>query len=374
MSSIARVLDLDGLDELVGALRARGFRVLGPRLRDGAIVYGELGSARDLPAGWTDVQEPGSYRLERRRDDAVFGYAVGPHSWKRTLLPPSLRLFRTGPELDVEEEPLDTTPTALLGVRPCELAAIAVQDRVFLGGRHADRDYAARRSSLFVVAVNCGDPASTCFCTSMRTGPEAGAGYDLVLTEVLAGGHRFLVESGSAAGSELLEELPAREAEDADRAAARAVIRGAAAAMEDGFDPAEARVALLESLEHPRWEEIAERCLSCGNCTLACPTCFCTSVEDVTDLDGNAERVRVWDTCFSVGYSEMHGGATRQSSAARYRQWLTHKLATWHDQFGTAGCVGCGRCITWCPAGIDLREEARAFTAASKEEAEHANA
>jgi len=367
VSDVARVIYLEGLEQLVTALRSRGYRVLGPTVRDGAIVYAELGSSRELPIGWTDVQEPGSYRLERREDDARFGYAVGPHSWKRTLLPPSLRLFKTGHDLEGEAEPVEETPTALFGARPCELAAIAIQDRVFLGGRYADRDYTSRRSNLFIVAANCGDPASTCFCTSMKTGPRAGAGYDLALTELLVGTHRFLIEAGSAAGAEVLEELTSSEAEDADFAAARAVVGRAAAAMRDGIEPADARVSLLASYEHPHWQEVADRCLTCGNCTLACPTCFCTSVEDVTDLDGGAERVRVWDSCFSIGYSEMHGGATRRSSAARYRQWLTHKLATWQDQFGTGGCVGCGRCITWCPVGIDLREEVRVF-AATKEE------
>ncbi len=368
MSDATRVLDLEGLEELVHALRARGFRVLGPQLRDGAIVYDELESASELPAGWTAVQEPGSYRLERRSDDALFGYAVGPHSWKSTLLPSALRLFRTGPELDAQAEPPDTTPTALLGVRPCELAAIAVQDRVFLGGRHCDSDYAARRASLFVVAVNCSDPASTCFCTTTRTGPRAGLGFDLALTEVLVGEHRFVAECGSAAGAELLEELGAPEATDCDHSAARAVVGRAAATMRQAFDPERVRAGLLAGAEHPHWSEVAARCLTCGNCTMACPTCFCTSVEDVTDLDGSAERVRVWDTCFSVAYSEMHGGATRQSPVSRYRQWLTHKLGTWNDQFGVSGCVGCGRCITWCPAGIDLREEARAFSESSSKE------
>jgi Fe-S oxidoreductase len=94
---------------------------------------------------------------------------------------------------------------------------------------------------------------------------------------------------------------------------------------------------------------------------MVCPTCFCATVEDATDLTGSAtERRRVWDSCFSQEFSYIHGGSVRTSAGARYRQWITHKLATWHEQFGVSGCVGCGRCITWCPVGIDITAEARA--------------
>jgi ferredoxin len=362
------VIEPEALDALVEGLAKRGYRIVGPTVREGAIVYDELSSAADLPAGWTDVQEPGRYRLVRRDDEARFGWAVGPHSWKRFLLPPVVRLWRArrdGPDgLAVEEEPGPDRPYAFVGVRPCDVRAIATQDRVLLEGRYADRDYAARRSDAFVVAVNCGEPAGTCFCTSMGTGPRAESGFDLALTEILDGGHRFLAEPGTERGEELLDSLPRREATGDDVSAARRVTTAAEGRMGRTLDATDLRGLLARNLDHPRWDEVANRCLTCGNCTMVCPTCFCVSVEDVTDLAGTeAERVRLWDSCYSVEYSHIHGGSIRPSGRSRYRQWLTHKFGTWHDQFGESGCVGCGRCITWCPVGIDVTEELTAIRA-----------
>jgi ferredoxin len=372
---VASVIEPQVLEDLVAGLRALGYEVIGPTVRDRAIVYEEIESASSLPIGWTDRQEPGSYRLERRGDEARFGWAVGPHSWKRFLLPPVVRLWRAranGSGIEVEEEPGPERPYAFVGVRPCDLAAIATQDDVLLGGRYQDRDYAARREGAFVVAVNCGEPAGTCFCVSMGTGPRAEAGYDLGLTEILEGEHRFLVEAGSARGEELLASLPRREATEEDVAAAHRVTDEASQRMGRTVDTTDIRDLLARNLENPRFEDAASRCLTCGNCTMVCPTCFCTAVEDTTDLAGSeAGRDRVWDTCFSVEYSYVHGGSVRTSSAARYRQWLTHKFGTWHDQFGRSGCVGCGRCITWCPVGIDVTEELAAIR--SSEEARDAN-
>jgi ferredoxin len=372
-----RILDIAALDALIAGLERRGYTVVGPQVRDGAIVYDELASAAALPAGWTDVQDGGSYRLERRADDARFGYASGPTSWKRFLFPPRVRLWSAteGDDgLRVEEEPVEERPFAFIGVRPCELAAIAIQDRVFLGGRYADRDYAARRENVFLVAVNCHEPGGTCFCVSMDTGPTVDAaprardGFDLVLTELLDGEHRFLVEAGSDRGEDVLAELGGADATDADLQAAAAQAEDAAGRMGRQLDTRDIADLLRANLEHPRWDEVADRCLTCGNCTLACPTCFCSAVEDANDLDGRAERTRVWDSCFSVGYSYIHGGAIRQTPRARYRQWLTHKLGTWHDQFGSSGCIGCGRCITWCPVGIDITEEVAAIRATPSRE------
>jgi sulfhydrogenase subunit beta (sulfur reductase) len=363
------VIELEGLARLVGALGDRGFLVIGPTVRSGAIVYDVLETADELPAGYTDIQEPGRYRLERRDDEARFGFAVGAQSWKRELLPPELQLWRAQREADggftIGRDAPAPPPLAFIGVRSCELHAIQIQDRVLVGGAHADDDYEARRRDAFIVAVNCGEAGGTCFCVSMQTGPKVGAGHDLALTELLDDdGHRFLVEVGSERGGQVAAELPARPAEARHHEAAARAVEHAASQMGRSLDTAGLAELLQRNREHPRWEEVADRCLTCGNCTLVCPTCFCTTVEDVTDLaGGEAERQRLWDSCFSIDFSRMHGGAARVSAPARYRQWMTHKLSTWWDQFDTSGCVGCGRCITWCPVGIDITEEAAAIRA-----------
>jgi sulfhydrogenase subunit beta (sulfur reductase) len=356
------VIDPVGLDALIGQLSGDGYRVVGPTLRDGAVVYDEIASVADLPAGWTDEQDGGTYRLQRRPDEALFGYAVGPHSWKRYLFPPRTMLWRASrSDEGITLQPGDEAPPryAFLGVRGCELAAIRIQDKVFLESGAVDPVYAARRGPAFIVAVNCSTPAGTCFCVSMGTGPAAGAGFDLALTEVMDGGKpHFVVEVGTDRGGELLERVPHREAVVVDEAQAASVVEGAAERMGRTLDTEGIGGLLASNREHARWDDVAERCLSCGNCTMVCPTCFCSSVEDTSDLTGStAERWRRWDSCYTLDFSHLPDGSVRTSTRSRYRQWLTHKLGTWIDQFGTSGCVGCGRCITWCPVGIDLTEE-----------------
>jgi ferredoxin len=366
------ILRHDGLQALVDALKARGFQVLGPTLRDGAIVYDEIASLADLPAGWTDRQEAGRYRVEKRADAALFGYAVGPQSWKRFLHPPMERMWRakrTADGFTVAAADPEISKFAFLGVRACEIHAIAIQDKVFIDGPYVDTLYQRRRRDTFIVAVNCGEAGGTCFCVSMNTGPKADTGFDLALTELLDdGGHRFLVEAGSIAGAEVLAGLPRHAAASADIAAADAILARTAGAMGRALDTNGLKELLQSNSAHPRWDDVATRCLGCANCTMVCPTCFCTTVEDHTDLAGQtAERVRRWDSCFTGDFSYIHGGSVRTERKSRYRQWMTHKLANWVDQFGTSGCVGCGRCMTWCPVGIDITEEAAAIRANPKE-------
>ncbi len=367
-----RVLQRGHLQDLLDALSARGYRIVGPAVRDGAIIYDEIRAITDLPEGWTDEQGGGSYRLKKRDDAALFGYVVGPHSWKKFLFPPRVRLWQADRQkrgFEVREEPPDRVRYAFLGVRSCELHAIAVQDKVFMD---TDPDYRERREKAFLIAVNCGQAGGTCFCVSMKTGPRAESGFDLALTEILEDGrHVFVVEAGSERGGEILRTLPSAAATAEDLGASARASERAARSMGRSMEAGGVRELLARNLEHPRWDEVASRCLSCANCTMACPTCFCSTVEDTSDLSGDhAERWRTWDSCFTADFSYLHGGSVRASAKSRYRQWLTHKLSTWHDQFGTSGCVGCGRCITWCPVGIDLTEEVRAIR---KSEVDHGN-
>jgi len=369
------ILEASQFPHLIEALARRGYQVIGPTLRDGAIVYDAIESAAELPAGWTDEQEPGRYRVKPREDGALFGYSVGPQSWKKYLHPPDVSLWtaerQNGVFRILNNPSPPRRPYAFLGVRSCELAAIQVQDKVLLGGPQSDPIYQARRENVFIVAVQCTQAAATCFCASMATGPRAKAGFDLALTELLGEQrHQFLVETGTARGGEVLAELAAAPATAEARQAADAAVETAARGQVRRIDTAGIKDLLYHGFEHPRWEQTAERCLSCANCTMVCPTCFCTTVEDVSGVTGDrAERRRRWDSCFTLSFSYIHGGSVRASGKARYRQWLTHKLAAWIDQFGCSGCVGCGRCITWCPVGIDITLEA----AAIRETSNHGN-
>ena len=364
-------IERQDLQRLLDVLVERGYRLVGPTIREGAIVYDQLHAESDLPIGWTDEQEAGVYRLKKREDEALFGYVVGPHSWKKFLLAPEMRLWqarRGANGFEIVETTSEIPKLALIGVRSCEIHAIEIQDKVFLQSEYVDPSYALRREDLFIVAVNCGQAGGTCFCVSMNTGPRASHGFDLALTEVLAGDrHYFVAETGSDLGAEVLADTRHRNASVQELETANIIVANTAEHMGRQLDTTGIKELFYRNYENARWNDVARRCLACANCTMVCPTCFCTTVEDTTDLTGeNAERWRKWDSCFTMDFSYIHGGSIRSSTASRYRQWITHKLSTWFDQFGTSGCVGCGRCITWCPVGIDITVETRAIRDSEK--------
>lgn len=366
MDEKSALLGLEGFQRLLDILRDDGYLTAGPAVRDGAVVYDEIRNVSDLPVGMRAEQAAGWSRLSKRDDAALFGYVHGPQSWKKFLFPSQSKVFaaqRDGAGFTLIHENREPVKYAFIGARPCEISAILIQDRVFTGGAYVDDGYKARRENIFIVAVNCAEPGGTCFCASMGTGPAVKSGFDLALTEIIEDGrHVFLVKTGSEKGAGVLSRIPHENADGESVKKADAVMAASVSKMGRKLDTTGIKELLYGARESRHWEKVAARCLTCANCTMVCPTCFCSTVEDVASLTGDiAERWRKWDSCFTTDFTYIHGGSARQTAASRYRHWITHKLGSWHDQFGSSGCVGCGRCITWCPAGIDITEEAAAL-------------
>ena len=357
-----RLLRRQDFSQLLHVLHNLGYRILGPVLSNGAIQWDKITRVEDLPIGWKDQQRPGSYRLEPDSSGRYFNIVHGPQSLKPLVFAPRETLL----VLDQKEKTFsskETIPeiplTAVLGVRGCDLAGLGIQDRIFLQGPYPDPYYQQRRESLFLIAVNCTRALETCFCASIGTGPKAHEGYDLRLTE---NDEDFLIEAGSATGFKVLEQLPYSIASEDRINQDEERIRDCAASQVRSLPKSVLPDALYEAHDHPRWDHVAARCLACTNCTMVCPTCFCHGVEETPSLDfQQSEHTRVWDSCFTSDHGYIHGKNFRPTTKDRYRMWLTHKLASWIDQFGMSGCVGCGRCITWCPVGIDLTEEVHAL-------------
>ena len=359
-------IELDELKHLLDVLLHRNYLVVGPTIRDNAIVYDELESVDDLPKGWTDRQDAGRYRIEKRNDDALFGYVVPQHSFKKYLHPTGADLWtanRKGTGFQIANGNGEFPKYALVGVRPCEIKAIRIHDKIFTTGDFVDNIYKSIRDNAFILAVNCSEPGGTCFCSSMDSGPRAEDGFDLCLTEIINGErHYFLVNVGSEDGASVLGNVTHASANEEEIRTVDELMEKAAGKMGRSLDTAGLKDLFYSNYEHIHWEDVADRCLTCGNCTMVCPTCFCNTIDDSNTINGDAAyRQRRWDSCFTVDFAYIHGGSTRVTPKARYRHWITHKLATWQDQFGTSGCVGCGRCITWCPVGIDITEEVQAL-------------
>jgi ferredoxin len=353
------------LRDLFHILQTKGYQVAGPYLQNGALAFGFLERFEQIPVGYQDTQGPGHYRLNKGASRAFFQYAVGPHSIKTVLHPARRKLWearRENGKLSFQEAPQPDQAIALFGIRACDIQALHILDKVFLEAGYRDGHYASLREKLLLVAVNCAAPGELCFCHSMGIGPVPSH-IDLQLTEVCTDTeHFFLIRAGSDKGRMILDAWRPESAAPQDETAAREVVAQGQARLKKTLNTKDLPAILRSNPLHPRWDEVANRCLSCGNCTMVCPTCFCTTTEDVTDLQGeHSERWLHWDSCFTADFSYIHGGQVRKTTASRYRQWLTHKLSTWHEQFGSSGCVGCGRCIAWCPVGIDLTEEASAI-------------
>jgi ferredoxin len=368
---------------LIRTLRDDGYIAIGPRKVGESIQLEVLDSAEDLPRGWGDQQDAGTYRLVRRSDAAYFGFNLGADSWKKWLDPNRKLLWRAkreGESWEVEQAHTQVRRMAFIGVRACELAAIKIQLRVREVSRLQSNSTDTNSSALsaevsveapeepFLVGLNCSQAAATCFCASVHTGPAFASGCDLVLTEVLNDDdHYFLIQILTKRGARISSQFELQTSIADDLAHIDRQVAQVSDSQSRQLNISNPVDFFSRRLEHSHWDDVAARCLSCANCTLVCPTCFCSTVEDTSDVQNAvAERWSRWDSCFNLDFSFIHGGSLRSSTRSRYRQWLTHKLGTWHEQFGSSGCVGCGRCIAWCPVGIDLTAEVKYLSQATR--------
>lgn len=350
------------LNTILSNLKESGYITIGPRVKNESLVYESIEQLEDLPRGYTTEQKPGHIRLFQGRHSRYFDVIPGAHSWKQFLFPSRVELFelrKTGKGWETTTGQAEVPNYAFIGVRACELAAIQIQDGIFMREDFTDPIYQSRRGRVFIMSVNCTHPVDTCFCTSMNTGPQVKQGFDLNITEL---DDVFVLTIGSELARRLLVGVPYEDASGYILTNVDHKLEHARQQMRRKLDTEDLPQLILDNLDHPYWNEIGKRCLSCTSCTQVCPTCFCWDTVDEMSLDGKTtRRERVWDSCFNPGYSYQAGGNTRPTIYSRYRQWLSHKLGTWKQQFGTFGCVGCGRCITWCPAEIDLTEEIAAL-------------
>lgn len=349
--------------QLLTAIQQAGYTCIGPQVRDGTIVYDQLDTVEQLPFNFQDQQSPGRYRLTTEETGRYFGWANGAEALKPLTFAAREVIWQAtkdnNGQLNFQEVLPEVENLAIIGIKSCDLAALHLQDHHFAFNTYADHYYNRRRRQLLLIAVDCDYPAETCFCASTGDGPHASTGFDLALTELAEG---FLLRAKSTRGQALIEQLPTRDATTFQHSQAMKQYEKAVSQQTRQLPSHNLNATLFNQLEHPRWKAVGQRCLSCGNCTAVCPTCFCHNEVENLSLDGKkSEHYRQWDSCFTVSHSYMHSFILREETYLRYRQWLTHKLGSWHDQYGRSGCVGCGRCITWCPVGIDITEEATAI-------------
>lgn len=327
------VLTASELGRLVDVLREQ-YDVYGPVPKNGKVVFGR-------------VSDPSLLRLD---------YVTTILPPKKLFYPPVGTLFRFHREQGVIDEPAaPERPLALFGVHPCDVAALGLLDRVMDGGEFRDPEYREKRDRTLIVALNCSRPGKYCFCTSFGTGPAAESGYDLALTELDG---RYLVEAGTERGKELVERLNLPAAGQADLEEKEARTRAAREAMRRQIRTENLPGTLDRQYDHPIWEQLKNSCLSCGSCTVVCPTCYCFNVWDRVNLDlATGERRISWDSCQLVDFSLVAMGHNfRGDRAARIKQRIYHKLDYWPRQYGAFGCVGCGRCASSCIKHIDIAE------------------
>jgi ferredoxin len=300
----------------------------------------------------------------KQAGDADLNYVNTKLSPKGLFHPQADKMFtfsldKNDPEAGVlKEAPQDYSERVILGVRPCDARAFKLDDVNFNTGDIKDPWWVKRRDSSTLVGLACNAPCSTCFCTSVGSGPFDTAGLDVLLVDV---GDGYVAHSITKKGEELLVGLQGEAAPEDAPLKIEGLKKAAEASLGNAFDVESfTKKNMLDLFNDPLWEEVQFSCINCGTCTFVCPTCWCFDIQDeVTEEKG--VRMRLWDACMFPLFT-FHGSGhnPRAQKLQRVRQRFMHKLKYYPDKYGDGvACVGCGRCVKACPVNIDIRQVAR---------------
>jgi ferredoxin len=328
-------------------------------------VYGPT----HLGGGTADYSYPTFGRLGKGRP-LITDYHVTMTTLKNQFFPDSQTLYEwedDGTKVDVRAAESDwERPRAFVGVHPCDIGALERLDRVLLQDKYVDGDYRGRRNSSVIIGLTCNECGDSCFCNTSGSGPDSKSGFDLLLTDI---GESYYVRSGSEVGEEMLAwegfEEVTKEAE-AERARRIAEVE---AALPVALDCQSIAVKIRGSDMAEVLQSLASRCFTCGACNMVCPTCHCfTFVDRMNSEKTRGSRSLIWDACHYAKFGTMAGNVNpRPEEASRFRHRIFDKFCYDYDRYGEIFCVGCGRCLEFCPGHINIREAAEAIQGAQHE-------
>lgn len=336
------VLTKEGFREWLSAL-GKEYKIFGPIPKGGETAFGEVSDPVLLEMDLVDSLIPPT-KFFHPPKDTLFNFKYKSEDPAKGLF------YETTPM-----PPPAVESRIIVGVHACDLAGILLQDKVFYSSRYPDPSYIDRRRNTLIIALNCFRANEYCICTSVGSGPEVKEGYDLALSDL---GEEYLVEIGSLKGAELLQKAVSRPASDEDFRKKKKSLEFTRKQIVRHMRTENLPAVMLRHLAHPSWKENAARCVSCGACTMTCPTCFCYTVRDELDIAlKGGKRLRQWDSCQLLEFAEVAMGENfRKDREARMKWRIYHKLCFWWEQFGASGCVGCGRCIKNCVTRIDMTQ------------------
>ena len=343
--------DLDDLKVVFKLLRDffDNVKFYGYKYHNGKVVFGEISGVDEIPLAVSDIQKPGFYRV-------LPGYRFR-HSHcspKDFLLPPEHRVLTVSQNYEVVEdiESMDSD-IVFFGIKSCDRKAIDILDRI-LYNKHPV--YTRRRDSVKIIVVEeCLEPGETCFCSAVNAGPTISKGFDIAYARLDQ--NTVLFKYGSSVGEKMLRSIGLRKAGKDTIKVYLDMVEKAVSITKSRIPDVKSIQGILREVASDRdlWEEVSSRCVGCGNCNYVCPTCFCTEIDDRVG-NGFSTRVGIWIGCLTYTYGLVAGGHFRRELFTRYRHFVLHKFLFYPKQVEDIGCVGCGRCITWCPLGIDLRD------------------